>query len=49
MTPQKLQQPLADLLGLLLLHPMAGAVEQVSAEHAVQAVPCMRSKLPGRW
>src|ERR1700712_2106812 len=30
---QKLQQQLRDLLGLLLLHPMPGAVEQVAAAH----------------
>src|SRR4051794_21274968 len=30
---QKLQQQPADLLRLFLLHPMAGAVDQVTAEH----------------
>src|SRR5258708_7452330 len=31
---QELQQQAADLGGLLLLHPVAGTLDQVSAEHA---------------
>src|SRR5688572_25808293 len=33
LSPQEVQQQPADRLGLLLLHPMAGAVEQVGADH----------------
>src|SRR6202166_5250120 len=31
---QELQQQAPDLAGLLLLHPMTGAIDQVTAEHA---------------
>src|SRR5450631_4821105 len=31
---QELQQQVTNFLGLLLLHPVAGAVDQMTAEHA---------------
>src|ERR1700716_845452 len=31
---QKLQQQVTNFLGLLLLHPVAGAIDQMTAEHA---------------
>ena len=47
---QKLQQQPHHRLGLLLLHPVAGAVDADGTPRMrVQAFVCMRSKAPGRW
>src|SRR3954447_9262337 len=41
---QEFQQQPADLLRLFLLHPMAGAIEEVTAEHSGAGAPLHRLK-----
>ena len=47
--PEELQQQTVHLRRLFLLHPVAGAVDQMTPRMSVQAIVCIASNAPGLW